>query len=137
MGKIARLSATTEARLQELLLFSEELPGHFEAMRELEEKLMATFDALTEAVKRNTDVTRGALTLIQGLASKIKECNYDPAALDVVVSDLEKSTAELADAVAVNTVADAPPASEAEVSQPADPAPEVLPPDQAPAEPSQ
>lgn len=126
-----KLDATTEERLRNMLEFYEVLPEHVALLQEMETRLMASFEDLSNAVKNNTDVTRSAVALIRGLAGKVASCGTDPDKLAELVNDLNKNAGELADAIAVNTVAE--PANPGGLPTPAAPDPVV--PNEAPAEP--
>lgn len=145
MARRARLSATTEEKLQDILEalteqneLSASFPEHYEKLKTLTENLMANFDNLTAAVSAQTEVNRAAIALINGLASKIEACNYDPAKLDDLVAGLRQNNAELGDAVAANTVSppvtDQPSPANPVPAEPA-PVPDVPPPAEPPAEP--
>jgi len=64
------------------------------------------FDALKAAVEANSSVTASAVLMLQGLAAELREAlaNQDPAAMEVLVDQLESQTLALAEAVAANTV---------------------------------
>lgn len=70
--------------------------------------MASTLDSLTAAVARNTDVTGSAVTLLQGLKTKLDEliaAGSNPAALQALADSLGADTQKLADAVVVNTPA--------------------------------
>lgn len=128
-----KLEAATEERLQNMLEFYEALPEHVALLQEMETRLMASFEDLTTAVKRNSDVVKSAVTLINGLAGRVQACGADPERLAELINDLNKETGELADAVAANTVAE--PSTPSGIPTPAEPAEPEAPADQAPAVP--
>lgn len=128
-----KLEAATEERLQNMLEFYEALPEHVALLQEMETRLMASFEDLTTAVKRNSDVVKSAVTLINGLAGRVQACGADPERLAELINDLNKETGELADAVAANTVAE--PSTPSGIPTPAEPAEPEAPADQAPAAP--
>lgn len=101
-----KLEAATEERLQNMLEFYEALPEHVALLQEMETRLMASFEDLTNAVRHNSDVTRSAVAMIRGLAGKIASSGTDPGKLAELVNDLNKNAGELADAITANTVAE-------------------------------
>ena len=140
-----KLDPASEEKLANMLDFYSVLPEHVALLQEMETRLMASFEELTNAVKRNSDVVKSAVTLINGLAGRVQACGADPERLAELINDLNKETGELADAVAANTVAEPPtpsglptPAEPAEPEAPAAPAPsEPTPPDAGPSGPSE
>lgn len=60
---------------------------------------------LTASVRRNTDVTASAATMIHGLAEQIRNAT-DPAEVAALAAELDASADALAAAVAANTPAD-------------------------------
>jgi len=68
-------------------------------------QIMATLDALTAEVARNTTVEASALALIQGLAAQIKAAGTDPVALNAITASLTANDDALAAAVTANTSA--------------------------------
>ena len=104
-------------------------------INELENVIMANFEALAAKVREQGDVVASAVALIGGLRAEIVDlkvklaaAGVDPAMVDSLVSELDSYGDKLAAAVAENTVAEAQPAYEA----PAEPVVEA--PVEAPAE---
>lgn len=60
-------------------------------------------DALKAKVNEQVEVTKSAITLIEGIAAKLKEVKDDPAALEALTNELDSSVDALAEAVAANT----------------------------------
>lgn len=103
-----KLDPASEEKLANMLDFYSVLPEHVALLQEMETRLMASFEDLTNAVKRNSDVVKSAVTLINGLAGRVQACGADPERLAELINDLNKETGELADAVAANTIAEPP-----------------------------
>ncbi len=72
-------------------------------IRMMEKKVMASLDALTAQVTKNTDVEASAVILIQGIAQQLKDAGTDPTKLAELASKLSTSADSLAAAVAANT----------------------------------
>jgi hypothetical protein len=67
---------------------------------------MATeLEALKAQVAANRDVIQSAITLINGIADRVKAGQSDPAALQALAADLNSQDQALAQAVAANTPA--------------------------------
>lgn len=132
----AKLDASSEQLLRDLLeehakliTFYGALPEAFTSfearvatLQEMETKLMASFDDLVSSVKSNSAVVKSAIELIDGLAGRIAACGGNADKVAELVTDLERSRGELADAVAKNTVAEA-----EEQAPPTEPTPEPAP----------
>jgi len=65
---------------------------------------MSALQDLQSQVTINTTVEGSALTLIRGLVASLDDAGTDPAALEQVVAQLKTSQAQLASAVAANTI---------------------------------
>lgn len=151
-----KLDPASEERLQNLLEFYESVPESVTLLREMETRLMASFDDLSNAITNNSNVVRSAVALIQGLAGRVAACGADPEKLADLVNSLNRDAGQLGDAVAANTVAEptgsstptpanpepvdpaepeAPANPEPEPTTPVEPAPVDLPPDIAPSDP--
>lgn len=76
----------------------------------MEIHLMSALDNLRAQVERNTSVTDGAITLLQGLKKQLDDAiaSGDPAALQALSDNLGAETDKLAAAVTANTPAAAP-----------------------------
>jgi hypothetical protein len=118
-------------------------------INELENNIMANFEALAAKVREQGDVVASAVALIGGLRgeildlkAKLEKAGVDPAMVDSLVSELDSYGDKLAAAVAENTVAapveapveapvyEAPaevpaPVAEAPAEVPVEPAPEA------------
>lgn len=128
-----KLDPASEEKLANMLDFYSVLPEHVALLQEMETRLMASFEDLTNAVKRNSDVVKSAVTLINGLAGRVQACGADPERLAELINDLNKETGELADAVAANTVAE--PSTPSGIPTPADSVPPPATEPEAPAAP--
>lgn len=62
-------------------------------------------DALAAEVARNTVVDESAITLLQGLATRIEQLKTDPVALQALADELKTRNDKLVDAVTANTPA--------------------------------
>lgn len=71
------------------------------------DKIMATMQELRDAVRRNTDVDQGVVTLIEGISTQLKDAQAqnDPQAIQDVINELDANTKRMADAVTANTPA--------------------------------
>lgn len=71
------------------------------------DKLMANMQELREAVRRNTDVDQGVVTLLEGVSTQLKDAQAqnDPQAIQDVITELDANTKRMADAVTANTPA--------------------------------
>jgi prefoldin subunit 5 len=67
------------------------------------ERIMLQLETLTAEVTRTKEVAMSAVTLIQGLATKIEELKADPVALQALADELRTSSDALGAAVAANT----------------------------------
>jgi Arc/MetJ-type ribon-helix-helix transcriptional regulator len=77
-------------------------------LRELLQKentMAGELAALQAQVAANTEVEASAITLIQGLADKLKAAGTDPVALAALTTELETSKEALAAAIVANTPA--------------------------------
>jgi hypothetical protein len=75
-------------------------------IRQLTEKvttMSVALDKLTAEVSRNTAVDESAITLLNGLAQQIRDLKEDPVKLEALATELEGSSARLAEAVTSNT----------------------------------
>jgi peptidoglycan hydrolase CwlO-like protein len=92
---------------------------------------MATeLENLRQQVQQNNNVIQSAVTLINGIADRVRQAQTDPGALQALADNLASQDQALAQAVAANT-----PASQTQTSAP-NPAPAPAPsptPDQGPA----
>ena len=68
---------------------------------------MSALQDLQSQVTINTTVEGSALTLIRGLVASLDDAGTDPVALEQVVAQLKTSQAQLASAVAANTIVQA------------------------------
>lgn len=68
-----------------------------------QETIMSALDDLTTQVSSNTTVIQSALTLINGIADRIKAAGTDSAALDALTASLKADDNALAAAVSANT----------------------------------
>src|SRR5438105_8321152 len=75
----------------------------------LERKIMALLDGITEQVANATTVEQSAIKLINGLAAQIAASGTDPVKLQALQDQLKTNTDALAAAITQNTPA-APPA---------------------------
>lgn len=66
--------------------------------------MSAELDRLTTEVTETKTAVDSAITLIVGLAERIRELQNDPAALTALADELDAKQAELAAAVSANTV---------------------------------
>lgn len=66
---------------------------------------MAILDQLQADVTANGDAIQSAITLLEGLKTKLDEAGTDPVALAALSTALEAQTAALAAAVVANTPA--------------------------------
>ena len=68
---------------------------------------MAALDSLTAAVAKNDEVINSAVTLLQGLKTKLDDAiaSGDPTKIQALSDALGTETTKLADAVAANTPA--------------------------------
>jgi hypothetical protein len=75
-----------------------------ETLRSLR-KIMADLTSLQQQVAENTQVETSAVTLIKGIADRLKAAGTDPVALQTLQDQLHASAAALAAAIAANTPA--------------------------------
>lgn len=93
----------------------ERLDALAKQLSELEKNLMSKLDELVAKVREQGDVVSSAVVLISGfsaeiadLKAKLEEAGIDAAVVDSLVAELDSYGDKLAEAVAANTVADAP-----------------------------
>ena len=69
---------------------------------------MSALDNLKAAVAAETTISRSAITLLEGLKSRLDDAiaSGDPAEVQALADQLGSDTAALSDAVAANTPAD-------------------------------
>lgn len=75
------------------------------ALHELGKKIMASLADIQTAVTAEDTVIDSAVTLLQGLAQKIKDLAPNQAAIDALAADVTAKTDALAKAVTDNTPA--------------------------------
>ena len=87
------------------LLMYERFMGKFNELLEEMKKMSVELETLTAQVAANNEVIESAMTLIQGLATKIEALKDDPAALQALADQLKAEDEALAAAIAANTAA--------------------------------
>lgn len=90
-------------RLDVALKALERVEGAINLLRKEIATMSKELDALKQQVARMTEVEKGAVTLIQGLAGQIATLKDDPAALQSLADSLSSSADDLAAAVTANT----------------------------------
>ena len=68
-------------------------------------KVMASLDALTAQVTKNTDVEASAIVLIKNIAAALEAAKTDPVAIAALAAQLDTSATALAEAIVANTPA--------------------------------
>lgn len=74
-------------------------------LTQTEKKTMDKFDLLLAEVTELTNVTQGAIALIDNLSAQLDEAKDDPEQIAGIVETLRGNRQALADAIAANTVA--------------------------------
>jgi hypothetical protein len=71
-------------------------------------KIMAALDNLKKEVQETRDLTRSAITLLNGLKTKLDEAiaSNDMGAVQALADELDTNQTELADAISANTPAE-------------------------------
>ena len=64
---------------------------------------MSHLDTLEAQVRSTTSTIQSAITLINGLADRLREFANDPAKIKELADQLQESSAALADAIIANT----------------------------------
>jgi predicted nucleic acid-binding Zn-ribbon protein len=94
------------------------------------EKTQMSLDNLTREVSETRSVIDSAITLIQGLRSKLADAGTDPEKLEALAKELDESQAKLAEALVENTPAEPAPVPSEDPApvdppvEPSDPGPE-------------
>lgn len=94
------------AKLESFLRAGARLEDYIEAVHSMETKIMEALAKLEAEVAENSSVVESAITLIEGFSSRLKDAGVDPSKLEALASDLDATTAKLANAVAANTAAE-------------------------------
>lgn len=70
-----------------------------------ENYIMATIQDVSAAVAAESSVDDSIITLLNGIVQQLKDAqaSNDPAALDIVVADIQANTKKLQDAITANT----------------------------------
>lgn len=68
-------------------------------------KMARHMEALTAAVRKNTDATASATAMIHGLAQQIRDAAGDPAAIEALANEIDAAADQLSEAVLANTPA--------------------------------
>lgn len=67
--------------------------------------MAADLTSLQAQVEQTTTVEQSAVTLIQGIAAQLTAAQGDPAAVQAIIAQLNRSATSLAAAIAANTPA--------------------------------
>lgn len=70
------------------------------------EQHMATLEDLQARVTANGEVIQSAITLIEGIAQRLRDAANDPGEIEALAAELDLQKARLAEAVAANTPAE-------------------------------
>src|SRR6266403_1761913 len=94
----------------EVLRRLERIEDKVDLLLNQQETMMSALDDLQAAVAAEDTVIDSAITLINGIPALIAAAGVDPAKLTALQADITAKSKALADAVAANTPAAAPPA---------------------------
>lgn len=68
-----------------------------------DQEIMAHLDRITESVRNVNTKADSLITLVHGMAEKIRELSTDPAALNALADELDAQSGELQAAIDANT----------------------------------
>ena len=80
------------------------LQGHVEIINQLGEIMSAEVDRLTQEVEENKTVVGSAVTLLSGLATRLREIQGDSVKVGELAAELDAKNRELSEAIVANTV---------------------------------